>query len=280
MASHLISDGDIARYSKAPSPATVTAVSNLQNAIRDALGNNYETFLQGSYRNDTSIRDVNDVDIVAVLKTAPGSWMAIFNDVHRRLESLSLLKGKTSYGDKCVRVIGARKADVLPAVAATSYDEDPIAIYSFRQNTEMLTYPRTHYENAVEKQRRTGQTYKAVVRMFKKWAANHWPSGGVARSFHLESLVYNVPDDQFQSDLALAFVRVASYVAAHLPPHPAPLVRSVAGDRNILVESEWKAENYARFHAQVGKSVILLLCALKATSQSDASKFWRAAFNE
>jgi len=292
MADHLISDAEIARYSRTPSLATVTAVASLQNAIRDVLGSEYETFLQGSYRNDTSIRDLNDVDIVAVLKGTfsgpftgrafpqPRTWPDIFGDVARRLATSASFRGKTSFGNRCVRVTSSRQADVVPAVRITRYDEDPIAIYSFREQKEKLSYPRTHYDNSVAKHKRTGQTYKAVVRMFKNWAANHWPSGSVARSFHLESLVYSVPDDRFSSDLGLAFFRIAYYIETLVPPSPAPVVLSVAGDKDILSAAEWNATDYARFHAQVGRSTTLLAAALEAKSQSEASKFWRAAFNE
>jgi len=54
----------------------------------------------------------------------------------------------------------------------------------------------------------------------------------------------------------------------------------MAGDKDILAQGERNTTDYARFHAQVGKSTTLLAGALRATSQSEASKFWRAAFTE
>jgi hypothetical protein len=61
-----ISQSLIDRYSAGPSAWKVTQVANLQTTIRDVLGeDDYDTFLQGSYRNGTAIADINDVDIVA-----------------------------------------------------------------------------------------------------------------------------------------------------------------------------------------------------------------------
>ena len=69
----LISQSLILLYSAGPTPAKVTQVANLQQAIRRALGDDeYQTFLQGSYRNDTGLLDINDVDIVARRKGVHG----------------------------------------------------------------------------------------------------------------------------------------------------------------------------------------------------------------
>jgi hypothetical protein len=59
-----ISQSLIDRYSAGPSASKVTQVANLDNYPGRAR-DNYDTFLQGSYRNGTAIADINDVDIVA-----------------------------------------------------------------------------------------------------------------------------------------------------------------------------------------------------------------------
>lgn len=65
---HKIPTDLIDGYSKGPSPSTVAAAVTVHEKIRDLLGEDYETFLQGSYRNETAISDLNDVDIVVVRK--------------------------------------------------------------------------------------------------------------------------------------------------------------------------------------------------------------------
>jgi hypothetical protein len=86
MAFH-VSQSLIERYSAGPSPAKTTQVANLQTTIRDVLGEaDWDTFLQGSYRNGTAIADINDVDIVARRKStrAPlsaSTWESLFNAI-------------------------------------------------------------------------------------------------------------------------------------------------------------------------------------------------------
>ncbi len=290
---HLIPDSEVQRYARAPSASTVSSVSTFQEAIRDALGTEYETFLQGSYKNDTSVRDLNDVDIVALRKYTVStvfseeryptsvSWNDIFAEVRARLEAAQRFRGKISYGDKCVKVNAEWKADVVPAVRIRRYDQDPVAIYSFREAKERKNFPRVHYENGVEKHQQTGETFKPVVRMFKRWVENHWPSDAtVAPSFYVESLIYNVPNDRFESDLATAFFRVGYWIEKNVTPTSPPVVSSVAKDKDILVDSEWKLANFARFHTQLVTATSLVATALKASTQADAVRYWRAAFNQ
>lgn len=179
--SHLIPDTAARRYTEAPAPTTVSAAKSLQETIRSVLGSDYETFLQGSYKNDTGVPDLNDVDVVALRKsyystnftgtigTNPISWNTIFQQVQDRLEASYYYSGKTERGDKCIKINTNFKADVIPAVRIGEVDDDPIAVYSFRESSERKNYPRDHYLRNTEKQARTSGNYKATVRMFKRW---------------------------------------------------------------------------------------------------------------
>jgi tRNA nucleotidyltransferase (CCA-adding enzyme) len=65
-----ITQSAIDRYSAGPSVTRTSQVKALHENIRSALetwgDRKYDTFLQGSYRNGTAIKDINDVDIVAL----------------------------------------------------------------------------------------------------------------------------------------------------------------------------------------------------------------------
>lgn len=289
---HLIPAAEVARHARGPSAITTTAIANLQDAIRDALEEPYETFLQGSYKNDTAIRDINDVDVVALRKRTVStvfsqerydvveSWDSIFRDIETRLQSTARFRGKVSRGDKCVKVADTQNADVVPAVRIKSYDQDPVAVFSFREGTERQNWPRVHYANGVQKHRGTSQTFKPVVRMFKSWVANHWPKQSPAPSFYVECLISNVPDERFSTDLALAFFSVGFWIEQNLPASPTPVVWSVARDKDILVASEWHPDNYAVFVRQLAVSTTYIAGALQATSVAEAVRLWRLAFNE
>ncbi len=273
---HLIPDSEIIRYSRAPSASTISAVSKFQDDIRAGLGDEYETFLQGSYKNDTSIRDLNDVDIVAIKKSIGSgtfskeafatyiSWNDIFSSAASKLGTLKKFAGKLTWGDKCIVVESELKADVVPAVRIATPDTDPIAIYSFREGKERLNYPRLHYQRGVEKNKTTG-SYKSVVRMFKRWATGHWPNV-TCSFFFIECLIHSVPDNQFQSDLVYSFFAVARYIEVNVTPAVFPVILSVAGDKDILTPEEWKREQYTAFHAKLSECTGYLAHAITATT--------------
>ena len=177
-----ISRSLIDRYTAGPSATRISQVKTLHQNIRIALevwGNKeFDTFLQGSYRNDTAIKDINDVDIVALYDpwASPEShvrWEWLSKKISDILRSSSLVDGTVSIGDKCVKLENELNADIVPAIGITSYSsDDPIKIYSRKsveQQGERYNYPRTHYSNGVKKQNATKNIYKPTVRLFKRW---------------------------------------------------------------------------------------------------------------
>lgn len=195
-----ISQAAIDRYARGPTASRTTQVKALHQSIRAALENwgdkNYDTFLQGSYRNGTAVADINDVDIVALYDPwhSPASasqWRRLSEEVADILEKTSLVSGAVSLGDKCVKLEGPVKADVIPAISRSAYSStDPVMIYSRRSGQERPNYPRTHYSHGVTKQAATGDAYKATVRMFKRWKAQY--DSLVAPSFYIECAVHSV----------------------------------------------------------------------------------------
>ena len=288
---HLIPATAIERYSAAPAPSTVTAVKSLHENIRSILGSEYNTFLQGSYKNDTGVADINDVDIVAVRlgtrsthfnpgmrNDSPITWTQIFQEVRNALEGTYEYRGKTIPGDKCIKVNTTFKADVVPAVQISADGSDPISIFSFREGTERKNFPRIHYQNNVDKNARTGGLYKPTVRMFKQWVRNWFPEANVAPSFYVECLVHSVPDANFHTDLAWAFFSVAHYIEKEIKT--STVVYSVAGDKDILVVDEWDVTRFLQFQTKLSSVTGKVAQALRAANEADARIYWRGAFNE
>src|SRR5689334_16972490 len=117
---HYISDEAVQRYAAGPGDLMVGRAVALHEELRGFLGADYDTFLQGSYRNNTGRRDLNDVDIVALRRytrsrvfnptpaTATITWEQIFADVQARIEAGAngKYRGRTKRGDKCITVTG------------------------------------------------------------------------------------------------------------------------------------------------------------------------------
>jgi len=87
-----------------------------------------------------------------------------------------------------------------------------------------------------------------------------------------------VPNAEFSSELATSFFFVGAHIVEHVPKQT--VVLSVAGDKDILVESEWDWSRFEQFRSILIPSLLLVSEALKATSVREAQRLWRAAFNE
>jgi hypothetical protein len=287
---HMISQSALDRYTASPSQTRTDAVKSLHETIRAVLGGEYETFLQGSYRNDTGVADINDVDIIAlrtglvsthftgVASTNSVPWTRIFADLQAALESAAQYRGKTQQGDKCIKVLTSINADVVPGVRIGTADADPVAVFSRREASERKNYPRQHYRIGVDKNYATNGAFKPSVRLFKHWARNWFVDPQTAPSFYLESLVHSRPNNEFALDAASAFVLLASGITKDVSR--SSVVRTVAGDKDILVASEWNPDRFEVFKTQLNTSLGLAARAYSAKTSVEADRLWRSAFNE
>lgn len=276
-----------------PSQTKISQASNLQIHIQEILGATHHTFLQGSYRNDTSISDINDVDIVAVREstysgihsnvqvTSFVTWDTIFSEIEAKLQKQKKYSWKIERGDKCITLVtSAFKADVVPAVQIGPNSKlDPIVVHSFRDGIEKVNHPRTHIINGQNKHARTDSNYKPAVRMFKNWAKNHFTSDDIVSSYHIESLVHNVSDDCFHSNRAGTYILVATEIAELLEKRRSSIffVPSVCGNEDI--SANWDVAKRDLFRKQLNDSLYYAYAAYKANTVAEAERQWKKAFN-
>jgi hypothetical protein len=280
-----ISASLIDRYSRGPSVTRAAAVKSLHENIRSALENwgdkKFDTFLQGSYRNGTAIADINDVDIVALYDPwsspeAQGHWEWLFNHVADILRNTALVSGTVRLGDKCVKLEGDLKVDIVPAISRTTYSTvDPVMVYSRRTRGERPNYPRTHYDNGILKQFATNDTFKATVRLFKRWKRQY--SYLNAPSFYVECAVHSVVSTKFNSYLPRSFAEVALELCEY---SRYKVIRAVGGDKDILVPQEWNPDDFMRFQEKLLRDATLVRGAMAASTQSDADRLWKLAFGD
>jgi len=276
-----------------PSDSKTRQVANIQNYIQDLLGNTHHTFLQGSYKNDTAISDINDVDITAIRKeTYSGAhspirfdqiiyWGQIFAEIEEKLSAQSRYNWTIERGDKCIKLRGAFDADVVPVVKIThDHLTDPIAVFSFRSGQEKLNHPRIHYINGTIKNRLTQGRYKPMVRMFKNWVRNHFADDSTTiSSFKMEALVYGCDNSDFREDQALSFLSIGTSIITKLRTRNAIVnnIVSVCGHEDICQNWDPIARN--NFLNQLIESVGLALEAYQSPNTNMAETKWREAFN-
>jgi hypothetical protein len=221
------------------------AVENAQRtheSIRAALkaynwpmGVQYEVYLQGSYKNDTNIRGDSDVDVVVQLNSVFSSnrWGDAY--LHRfaewnefKINVLNALRNRYEVGEgkKALKVITPYlRADVVVCIQYRKYPEYPrdendfiegMTFYVPSEERWVINYPKIHYKNGVEKNKKTGGWYKPTVRMFKN-ARTYLVDRGVipddlAPSYFLECLLYNVPNDKFGGSFQATFCNIINWL--------------------------------------------------------------------
>lgn len=291
---HNIPIQHVQKHTRGVSDAKRIEVANLQNHIQELLGDTHHTFLQGSYANDTSTSDINDVDIVAIRKNTYSSvhsgvpcvsvvmWETIFSEIERKLRNQNRYRWSIarSHSGKCLEISTTNlKADVVPAVQVNcDITVDPIVIYCLDTSVEKINCPRDHKNNGAIKHQQTDQNFKPVVRMFKNWANNHF-NNGVVSSYQIESLVYGVPNDEFVDDHAASFILSAKHIGDLLERRESTIFRipSVCGVDDVV--ANWNLANRQLFRQKLQESFSHGLLAYRANSDNEALHHWNNAFN-
>ena len=209
----------------------------------------HKVFLQGSYGNDTNIYSESDVDIVIRLDDCfqhdllqlPAEQQEAFKTSHSdatythqdfKADVLSVLSSKygndVDSGEKAIAIAASgnrRKSDVIAAIqyrryhkflsnSDQSYDEG-ICFYT-NTGTEIANYPKQHSENLTTKHQGTSNWFKPMARILKNMRSRLIAEGmlenGVAPSYYLEGLLYNVPNDKFGKSYDDTFVNAINWI--------------------------------------------------------------------
>jgi hypothetical protein len=216
--------------------------------LRCSAKRTIEVFAQGSYRNNTNVRQDSDVDICVRCTdtcfndfsqvpglTLQGAGMqpATYDYPQFKNEVGAALVAK--FGGKGV-TRGSKAFDVHP----TSYrvEADVVAVFEHRDwfrdwqgrlthrtgtgfepdsGGRITNWPQQHYDNGVAKNRATGNRFKYITRVIKR-LRNRMNSEGIAAakpipSYLIECLVYNAPNDSLGN---ASYVNDVRFVLAHL----------------------------------------------------------------
>ena len=243
------------KWSKPSSDTEQAKSENAESMIRAAIRDcpvlsqhTIEVFAQGSYRNNTNVRQDSDVDICvrcmdtffsemsdvqgltlqgAGLVTATYSYAQFKNDVGSALVTKFGSKG-VQRGSKAFDVHPTSyrvDADVVPVFEHRHYYRDFLGQLRYLAGTEfhpdtggkIVNWPQQHYDNGVAKNRATGNRFKFITRAIKR-LRNRMADEGIAAakpipSYFIECLVYNAPDDAFGH---ASYVNDVRFVLAHL----------------------------------------------------------------
>jgi hypothetical protein len=217
------------------SAATYKTISGVLNdSASPYYTKSFDTFLQGSYGNDTNVWADSDVDIVIRLSSifyADTSELSAGDkanyEIERSPSEYSLAKFKEevtewltkNFGNgvngsgKAIYVPGngnRRDADVLtcaehrdytnyPAYGTPTYREG--IVFWTKENMRIVNYPKQHSANCTTKHQHTNSYFKPTVRIFKnirnRMIADGRLPDSIAPSYFLEGMIWNVPNQLF-----------------------------------------------------------------------------------
>ncbi len=229
-----LSEQQIQNWSRALSETEnskcVATVSTIRQILEDSFGSKVKVFLQGSYANNTNVRQDSDVDIVICYQDAYYSDLSFLNEQDKLFHNQNTTDHKYAFlefkndverflrdnfgnsvnrKDKCINVIGNSyrvNADVVPCFILKRFESpyrvtaEGIKLFS-DSGPDIINFPDHHKINGQEKNKLTDQKYKAVVRILKNCRNNLIEINRIndkfMPSFFLECLVWNAPDIYF-----------------------------------------------------------------------------------
>jgi hypothetical protein len=198
----------------------------------------FDVFLQGSYGNDTNIYSESDVDIVIRYDSAfkydisqiPPAQQAAFHaefsaasyDLPAFKEDvIAVLRQRfgrdVEVGNKAISIKannGRRKADVIATYKFRGYSAFPATdprsctegiCFNDAAGNLIKNYPKLHSANCTQRHQDSGRKFKPVVRILKNMRRFLEESDilqkGVAPSYFLEGMLYNVPLEAYAPTL-------------------------------------------------------------------------------
>lgn len=232
-------------WAKPPGKTEQDRCDNAASAIRNAIkasdklrARGVSIFAQGSYRNNTNVREDSDVDI-GILCTdtfffdlpegttretfgigpATYGYAQYKNEVEEALVDY-FGRAAVTRGNKAFDVHETSyhvEADVAAFFEHRRYSADGrflqgVELRTDREDRRIINWPEQHYESGCRKNNDTGTRFKSIVRVLKALSnemRDNRISGGDIPGFLIECLVWNVPNDNFQHSTYTADVRAA-----------------------------------------------------------------------
>ncbi|NBJ11261.1 nucleotidyltransferase domain-containing protein [Microvirga arsenatis] len=226
----------------------VTVKSVLEDVNSAYFVKNFHIRLQGSYANDTNVFRDSDVDIIIRLDstfyhdapTLPADQYRIFERKYPGTAHYGLPEfkkevadwlrqkfGRIDVGQKAIFIPGdgrRRDCDVLPCARfkyyyrVTEEDEsfaDGICFF-LRDGTRIVNFPVQHSDNCTAKHQATNSWFKPTVRLYKNMRnyliERSIIPDGIAPSYFIEGMLWNVPSEKFGTSFENTFVETFTYI--------------------------------------------------------------------
>lgn len=210
--------------------------AKIKQLIENNISNPVDVYLQGSYANKTNVIDNSDIDVIVELKNIAtnqdnfNSYESYKTLIGFRDDIYKAINNKNGFifykSDKTIKYKGNGvnfvSVDIIPCIGykRTKSKNKGIVLLDNKENRAIINYPKKHIGNGNKKSGRTGGNYKEAIRMFKN-AKNYLIKSrkmnkGIASSYFIECLLYNVPDKYYKGSPFDVFYGVLYYLYTNI----------------------------------------------------------------
>lgn len=280
------------RYLKAiqPSSSSRKLAAQLHTTLRERVQAsedlahwNPDSFLYGSYRRNTAIKVIKDVDVCIVLDTTAqeDTPNSVVNALRKALEKAGY-EAKTALQRRSIRIdMSTTTLDAVP-VSPLVQDGDALYIPDRKQDAWIPTYPKEHLAVVTSKNKECNGRLVPLIKIVKAW--HRFQRGDEVRpkpkGFTLEALViqHHDPDAPSYAEAFISFLENLDNTSGHLlengtfPTVPDP---GRAGNVLKLSVSESEAKKFGKICRD---SLRLAKEAMALEEVQPSAEAWRRVF--
>jgi hypothetical protein len=245
----------------------------------------YDIYLQGSYKNSTNISKSSDVDIVIELTSVYFPNTQLLNENDKRIYDSSRNPSKYRFAefknnvhsalvagfgnrviipsDKCIKLIehdNFCNADIVPCFTHKKFTMfESYSKCRYYEGIEFITdsghtiinYPHQHYTELTNKSSQTSGRFKETVRMFKTLREELIDNGkigeGVAKSYYIENLLFNLPNEHFAGSYRDRFLLILNTLITDFNNGNMLQYKCANGFQKLISAVTWSSESAKQF---------------------------------
>ncbi len=277
-----------------------SAHSNITSLIEksDGPAKDYKIkcFLQGSYKRNTAIHTINDVDIIAACDLSykesanQNTRNQIFKVISDSIGEAETYREKIKFNNEsvCVKVLlSGIKIEILPALKIIGKPIDHEPFYTFLPNNNFSgswkkTYAKKHQVLCTQKNSQTDGLFIPLIKVFKhlRFIENSL-SETIVPSFYIECLLYALKNTIYSGSISDCIEAVLQSLAGFSADKAYQSgLKSPCKDEVIFGTKKWCREDYNKFNSSVKKWYEIVKYANQLEDKDKAIDSWKSLLGD
>ncbi|NGX51876.1 MAG: hypothetical protein KR126chlam5_00165 [Candidatus Anoxychlamydiales bacterium] len=290
MAKHQLSEHFNALFYKInPKDTYEKKASNAYQTIKYIISNfhgplkalNPDCFIQGSYKQQTAIHSINDLDIIVLCKkNLAGNQRKNRDELFQMVADPFLsdyrYKDKVCYNanSMCIKIDHAIRIEILPTIKR-KFEEEPFYLFRPEKNRWERGYARRHQE-LLSYKNKGNLNFIPAIKLFKH-IRSIFKIESV--SFHIECLLYSLPTKCFLGSPVEYMTKLLNYIAIrNVDKWYEKSIKTPCEERCLFNNLEWNLTNWRFFHEIISSLAPLANEAIRVQNQVRAIALWQKIF--